>query len=113
MHSPSAPTHASEFWSTTNWLPHIAPKDTHISCLNITPRSGRCRSPATIIPASTGATIITTTIVMASMMAMPTMFIIVIKLGAPMPRLRLGRYLRFYWPDICTWLRNQGNNHRP
>jgi len=21
--------------------------------------------------------------------------------GDPMPRLRLGRYLRFYWPDIC------------
>jgi hypothetical protein len=32
--------------------------------------------------------------------------------GDPMPCLRLGRYLRFYWPDICTWLRNQGNNHR-
>jgi predicted DNA-binding transcriptional regulator AlpA len=26
--------------------------------------------------------------------------------GAPMPSRNLGRYLRFYWPDICEWLRN-------
>jgi site-specific DNA-methyltransferase (adenine-specific) len=24
----------------------------------------------------------------------------------PIPCLNLGRYLRFYWPDICEWLRN-------
>src|SRR6266436_2245163 len=25
--------------------------------------------------------------------------------GEPLPVLRCGRYLRFYWPDVCTWLR--------
>jgi predicted DNA-binding transcriptional regulator AlpA len=29
---------------------------------------------------------------------------------APMPCLNLGRYLRFYWPDICEWLRH-GDRH--
>jgi len=24
----------------------------------------------------------------------------------PLPVLRCGRYLRFYWPDVCEWLRN-------
>jgi predicted DNA-binding transcriptional regulator AlpA len=24
----------------------------------------------------------------------------------PIPCLNLGRYRRFYWPDICEWLRN-------
>jgi predicted DNA-binding transcriptional regulator AlpA len=28
----------------------------------------------------------------------------------PMPCMRIGKYLRFYWPDICEWMRN-GNNH--
>ena len=23
----------------------------------------------------------------------------------PLPVLRCGRYLRFYWPDVCDWLR--------
>jgi hypothetical protein len=23
----------------------------------------------------------------------------------PIPRLKVGRYLRFLWPDICAWLR--------
>jgi hypothetical protein len=23
----------------------------------------------------------------------------------PLPVLRCGRYLRFYWPDVCAWLR--------
>jgi hypothetical protein len=26
---------------------------------------------------------------------------------APLPVLRVGRYLRFYWPDICCWMRGQ------
>lgn len=26
--------------------------------------------------------------------------------GAPLPCLRMGRYLRFSWPDVCAWLRN-------
>jgi hypothetical protein len=25
--------------------------------------------------------------------------------GEPLPVLRCGRYLRFYWPDVCEWLR--------
>ena len=25
--------------------------------------------------------------------------------GKPLPVLRCGRYLRFYWPDVCDWLR--------
>ena len=25
--------------------------------------------------------------------------------GEPLPVLRCGRYLRFYWPDVCAWLR--------
>jgi len=32
--------------------------------------------------------------------------------GEPMPILNLGRYLRFYWPEICAWLRNGGNDGR-
>ena len=32
--------------------------------------------------------------------------------GEAMPCLRIGRYLRFYWPDICEWMRNGNNNHR-
>jgi hypothetical protein len=28
----------------------------------------------------------------------------------PMPVLRIGRYLRFYWPDICEWMRNASND---
>jgi len=31
---------------------------------------------------------------------------------APIPCLRIGRYLRFYWPDICEWMRNGNNKHR-
>jgi hypothetical protein len=27
--------------------------------------------------------------------------------GSPLPLLRCGRYLRFYWPDVCQWLRNE------
>lgn len=25
--------------------------------------------------------------------------------GLPLPCLRMGRYLRFSWPDVCEWLR--------
>ena len=25
--------------------------------------------------------------------------------GEPLPVLHCGRYLRFYWPDVCAWLR--------
>ena len=25
--------------------------------------------------------------------------------GEPLPVLRCGRYLRFYWLDVCAWLR--------
>jgi hypothetical protein len=28
------------------------------------------------------------------------------KHGNPLPVLRTGRYLRFCWPDVCTWLRS-------
>ena len=27
--------------------------------------------------------------------------------GEPLPVLRCGRYLRFYWPDVCAWLRGR------
>ena len=27
------------------------------------------------------------------------------KMGTPMPHLKLGRNLRFFWPDICAWMR--------
>jgi predicted DNA-binding transcriptional regulator AlpA len=27
----------------------------------------------------------------------------------PMPCMRIGKYLRFYWPDICEWMRNGDN----
>lgn len=23
----------------------------------------------------------------------------------PLPCSRMGRYLRFYWPDVCDWMR--------
>jgi hypothetical protein len=26
--------------------------------------------------------------------------------GVPLPCLRVGRYLRFSWPDVCDWLRS-------
>lgn len=26
--------------------------------------------------------------------------------GEPLPVLRCGRYLRFFWPDVCAWLRS-------
>jgi hypothetical protein len=26
--------------------------------------------------------------------------------GQPLPCLRVGRYLRFSWPDVCVWLRS-------
>jgi hypothetical protein len=29
--------------------------------------------------------------------------------GRPLPVLRCGRYLRFYWPDVCEWLRSGTN----
>jgi hypothetical protein len=25
----------------------------------------------------------------------------------PIPCLRAGKYLRFYWPDVCEWLRSR------
>lgn len=25
--------------------------------------------------------------------------------GKPLPALRMGRYLRFCWPDVCEWMR--------
>jgi hypothetical protein len=28
------------------------------------------------------------------------------KHGNPLPVLRCGRYLRFSWPDVCSWLRS-------
>lgn len=28
--------------------------------------------------------------------------------GRPLPCLRMGRYLRFYWPDVCEWMRSNG-----
>jgi hypothetical protein len=31
--------------------------------------------------------------------------------GKPLPVLRVGRYLRFSWPDIVEWMRN-GNGSR-
>lgn len=27
----------------------------------------------------------------------------------PLPCLRMGRYLRFYWPDVCDWMRSNGS----
>lgn len=24
----------------------------------------------------------------------------------PLPCLHMGRYIRFYWPDVCDWMRN-------
>lgn len=27
--------------------------------------------------------------------------------GKPLPCLRLGRYLRFAWPDVVTWMRGE------
>lgn len=32
--------------------------------------------------------------------------------GEPLPVLRCGRYLRFYWPDVCAWLRG-GKDPQP
>jgi predicted DNA-binding transcriptional regulator AlpA len=29
----------------------------------------------------------------------------------PLPVLHCGRYLRFYWPDVCEWMRS-GTNER-
>jgi len=28
-----------------------------------------------------------------------------------LPVLRCGRYLSFYWPDVCEWLRNGVEQH--
>lgn len=28
--------------------------------------------------------------------------------GKPLPCLRMGRYLRFHWPDVCEWLCDGG-----
>ncbi len=30
----------------------------------------------------------------------------------PIPCLRIGRYLRFYWPDICDWMRSGSDNRK-
>jgi hypothetical protein len=27
--------------------------------------------------------------------------------GAPLPCLRMGRYLRFSWPDVVQWMRDE------
>ncbi len=27
----------------------------------------------------------------------------------PLPCMRVGRYLRFYWPDVCEWMRKGRN----
>jgi hypothetical protein len=27
--------------------------------------------------------------------------------GKPLPCLRVGRYLRFCWPDVCVWMRSK------
>jgi hypothetical protein len=27
----------------------------------------------------------------------------------PLPTMRIGRYLRFNWPDVCAWLRSTSN----
>lgn len=29
---------------------------------------------------------------------------------APLPVMRVGRYLRFYWPDIVEWMRNENGS---
>lgn len=29
------------------------------------------------------------------------------KTDNPMPHLKLGRYLRFFWSDICAWVRTR------
>jgi len=31
----------------------------------------------------------------------------------PLPVMRCGRYLRFYWPDVCAWLRSNGSQPQP
>lgn len=28
----------------------------------------------------------------------------------PLPVLRVGKYRRYYWPDVAAWLLRQGNN---
>jgi hypothetical protein len=28
--------------------------------------------------------------------------------GTPLPCLRMGRYLRFAWPDVVEWMRSAG-----
>jgi hypothetical protein len=30
------------------------------------------------------------------------------KKTGPLPTLRMGRYLRFYWPDVVAWMRTGG-----
>jgi len=32
--------------------------------------------------------------------------------GTPLPVMHCGRYLRFYWPDVCEWLQG-GCNEQP
>jgi hypothetical protein len=32
------------------------------------------------------------------------------KHGNPLPVLRCGRYLRFSWPDVVTWMRSNNNS---
>ncbi len=29
----------------------------------------------------------------------------------PLPHLRLGKYLRFNWPDVCRWLQEQDSDN--
>ena len=29
--------------------------------------------------------------------------------GESLPVLRVGKYLRFSWPDVCAWLRRNGS----
>jgi predicted DNA-binding transcriptional regulator AlpA len=30
----------------------------------------------------------------------------------PLPSIRIGRYLRFIWTDVCAWLREQSTANR-
>jgi hypothetical protein len=29
--------------------------------------------------------------------------------GTPLPCMRVGKYLRFSWPDVCDWMRANGS----
>jgi len=33
--------------------------------------------------------------------------------GTPLPCLRMGRYLRFAWPEVVEWMHSRASNNRP